>query len=174
MIWCAVARMLSLLYYLDILGEFRYFPQCLLGSVNCIPKIIVLGQKIKIGSFENLNLMWIQAQAGPNRLQKANKLCEVCTIHPITCSSWQSVCTFNPIRSRGLNSVYVLGGGAQSSRIFKILYHSQIKRFQFQTFRKFSLGSPRMIYNIKDDPVLQVPSQEPSTSSNFLKQYLSP
>ena len=58
-------------------------------------------------------------------------------------------------------------GRAQSACVFKLLYLNQIKRFQFQTFRKCSLGSPKTIYYVKDDPVLQVSVQEPSTSSKF-------
>jgi len=34
-----------------------------------------------------------------------------------------------------------------------------------QTFRISSISSNNMIYNVKDDPILQVSSQEPSTSS---------
>ncbi len=36
-----------------------------------------------------------------------------------------------------------------------------------ETFRVSSWGSPKMIQHVKDDPILQVSSQEPSTSSKY-------
>ena len=36
-----------------------------------------------------------------------------------------------------------------------------------ETFRVSSWGSPEMIQHVKDDPILQVSSQEPSTSSKY-------
>ena len=36
-----------------------------------------------------------------------------------------------------------------------------------ETFRVSSWGSPKMIQHVKNDPILQVPSQEPSTSSKY-------
>ena len=36
-----------------------------------------------------------------------------------------------------------------------------------ETFRICSWGSPKMIQHVKDDPILEVSSQEPSASSKY-------
>ena len=46
-------------------------------------------------------------------------------------------------------------------------YLIQIKSELHETFRISSLGSPKMIQYVKDDPILQVTSQEPSASSKY-------
>ena len=57
--------------------------------------------------------------------------------------------------------------GAQSALIFQLLYFSQMTRFHYQTFRELFFGSPKMISYVKDDPFIQVTSQEPLMSSKF-------
>ena len=46
-------------------------------------------------------------------------------------------------------------------------YLSQMKSYLHKTFRITSWGSPKMIQHIKDDPILKVSTQEPSTSSKY-------
>ena len=46
-------------------------------------------------------------------------------------------------------------------------YLSQMKSELHETFRICSWGSPEMVQHVKDNPVLQVSSQEPSTSSKY-------
>ena len=36
-----------------------------------------------------------------------------------------------------------------------------------ETFRKSSWVSPKMIQHVKDDPILEISSQEPSSSSKY-------
>ena len=46
-------------------------------------------------------------------------------------------------------------------------YLSQMKLDLHEIFRIILLWSVKMIYNVKDDPILQDSSQEPSTSSKY-------
>ena len=46
-------------------------------------------------------------------------------------------------------------------------YLSQIKSELHETFRISFWGYPKMIQHVKDDPILQVSSQEPSASSKY-------
>ena len=55
----------------------------------------------------------------------------------------------------------------ESSVLGQIQYLSQLKSDLQETFRISSWGSPEMVQHVKDDPVLQVSSQEPSMSSKY-------
>jgi hypothetical protein len=46
-------------------------------------------------------------------------------------------------------------------------YLSQMKSELHETFRISSWGSTKMIQHVKDDPILQVSSQDPSASSKY-------
>ena len=46
-------------------------------------------------------------------------------------------------------------------------YLNQMKSDLHKTFMKCSRGSPKMIQHVKDDPILQVSSQEPSPSYKY-------
>ena len=51
--------------------------------------------------------------------------------------------------------------------LFSNSYISVKWKYFNQTFKDFSFGSPKMISYVKDDPFLQVSSQEPSMSYKF-------
>ena len=58
-------------------------------------------------------------------------------------------------------------GPPPPSKVCKNRKRSQLNSDLHKTFRITSYWSTKMIYNIKDDPVLHTPSQEPSMSSKY-------